>query len=114
MAENRTTTSLTFVESCGNVFADLGLDQANEFLAKAQIVARIDALITERGLTQVQAARLLGIDQPKISALLRGRLSGFSLERLIRFLNALDCDVNIHITAKPASQPRARLTVSVG
>ena len=88
--------------SSGNVFADLGIDQPEVHLAKASIAAQIARLIHERELTQAQAAELLGIDQPKISALVRGRLSGFTLDRLLRFLTELDCDVEI--TVRPAKR----------
>lgn len=88
--------------SSGNVFADLGLEQAEVHLVKASIAARIALLIRERGLTQAQAADLLHVDQPKISALVRGRLSGFTLDRLLRFLTDLDCDVEI--TVRPAKE----------
>jgi predicted XRE-type DNA-binding protein len=69
-------------ESSGNVFADLGLENPGELLAKAELVQRIADIIAERKLTQVRAAKLLGIDQPKVSALLRGKLDGFSTDRL--------------------------------
>ena len=75
-----------YTVSSGNVFADLGVPNPEEALAKAELAHKIIVLIRERGLTQVQAAKLLGIDQPKVSALIRGRLTGFSLERLMRFL----------------------------
>src|SRR5271163_346337 len=84
-------------ESSGNVFADLGLENPAELLAKAELVQRISDIIAERKLTQVRAAKLLGIDQPKVSALLRGKLGGFSTDRLFRFLNALGSDVEIVI-----------------
>jgi predicted XRE-type DNA-binding protein len=90
------------VESNGNVFADLGLKNPEELLAKAELVQRISDVIAERKLTQASAAKVLGIDQPKVSALLRGRLDGFSIERLFRFLNALGKDVEI--TVRPARQ----------
>jgi predicted XRE-type DNA-binding protein len=83
--------------SSGNVFADLGLKNPEELLAKAELVQRIADIITERKLTQGRAAKLLGIDQPKVSALLRGKLDGFSIDRLFRFLNALGRDVEIRI-----------------
>ena len=86
----------------GNVFADLELPNAREALAKAQIADRISAAVGARKLTQVQAAELLGIDQPKVSALLRGRLEGFSTDRLMRFLNALGHEVEIVI--RPVSR----------
>jgi predicted XRE-type DNA-binding protein len=73
--------------SSGNVFADLGLARPEERLAKAGLALEIERIIRKRGLTQAEAGKILGIDQPKVSALRRGRLGGFSVERLIRFLN---------------------------
>ncbi|WP_304511160.1 helix-turn-helix domain-containing protein [Aquisphaera insulae] len=91
-------------ESSGNVFADLGLKNPEELLAKAHLVQRIADIIAERKLTQIRAAKLLGIDQPKVSALLKGKLEGFSTDRLFRFLNALGSDVEIVI--RPAREDR--------
>ena len=88
-------------ESSGNVFADLGLKNPEELLAKAELVQRICDIIAERRLTQVKAAEVLGIDQPKISALMRGKLDGFSTDRLFRFPNALGSDVEIVIRPAP-------------
>ena len=88
---------VTIEESSGNVFADLGLKDPEELLAKAELVHRICDIIAERKLTQLRAAKLLGIDQPKISALMHGKLDGFSTDRLFRFLNALGSDVEIVI-----------------
>src|SRR5437764_3738608 len=73
----------------GNVFADLGFPNPDLALAKAELVQRIRDLIAERKLTQAQAAKLLRLDQPKVSALVRGRVAGYSMDRLFRFLNAL-------------------------
>ena len=87
-----------YTVSSGNVFADLGFEQPEEELAKAQLVGRIARLIEERGLTQ--AADMLGLDQPKVSALLRGRFGGYSLERLFRLPLALDSDVAIVVRPK--------------
>jgi predicted XRE-type DNA-binding protein len=86
--------------SSGNVFADLELPDADEALAKAGLVHRICAILSEQKLTQARAATLLGIDQPKVSALLRGKFDGFSTTRLFRFLNALGQDVEITIRPK--------------
>ena len=86
----------------GNVFADVGLAEPEEALLKAKIAHSIHTLIREKGLTQTEAARRLGVDQPKVSALVRGRLSGFSLSRLLRFVRALEYDVEIHL--KPAAR----------
>jgi predicted XRE-type DNA-binding protein len=80
-----------------NVFADLGLPNPDLALAKAELVQRIRDLIAKRKLTQVEAARLLGLDQPKVSALVRGRVAGYSIDRLFRFLNALGQHVEINI-----------------
>lgn len=89
----------------GNVFRDLGLPDADLLQAKADLVHQISLLIEERGLTQVQAADVLGVTQPKISALLHGRLDGFSMDRLVRFLNALDQDVKISVRPKAKAHP---------
>lgn len=85
--------------STGNVFADLGLPNSDELLIKAELVHQISESISARQLTQTEAAEILGVDQPKISALMRGKLSGFSTERLFRFLNALGNNVEIRIVA---------------
>ena len=86
--------------SSGNIFADLGMPNADEMLMKAELVRQINEIITQRKLNQIQAAEVLGIDQPKVSALMRGKLTGFSTERLFRFLNALGCDVQIVVKPK--------------
>ena len=98
--------------SSGNVFADLGLTEAPELMAKATLARQIASIIARRRLTQSQAARKLGTTQPKVSDLVAGKLAGFSIERLIRFLNALDCDVQIRVSPKPRSRKRARLRVA--
>ena len=90
----------TVIRGSGNVFRDLGLADADVLQAKADLVFKISAIIEERRLTQVEAAQVLGVTQPKISALLRGRLDGFSLERIMRFLAALDQKVEIKVRAK--------------
>jgi predicted XRE-type DNA-binding protein len=88
---------IEYTESSGNVFADLGVPNPEEALAKAKIAMKIEALIKKKKLTQTKAAKLLKITQPKISMLLRGYLTDFSLERLLRFLNDLGQDVYISI-----------------
>jgi predicted XRE-type DNA-binding protein len=100
------------VESSGNVFADLNLPKADDLLVKAELVAKIMQETERRRLTQSQAAALLGIDQPKISALKQGRLSGFSIERLLRFLLLLGRDIEITVKEKPKSRLVARLRVA--
>jgi predicted XRE-type DNA-binding protein len=79
------------------VFADLGLPNPDLALAKAQLVRRIRDLIADRKFTQAKAAELLGIDQPKVSALVRGRVEGYSLDRLFRFLNTLGQRVEVSV-----------------
>ena len=96
--------------STGNVFADLGLPDAGEHLIKAGLVARIDRIIRERKLTQTAAAELLGIDQPKVSAMLAGQFRGYSVERLMRFLVSLGHDVEIVV--KPKKRRTAELRVA--
>ena len=90
--------------SSGNVFADLNLPRADDLLTKAELAAKIIAEIQRRRLTQAQAAAILGVDQPKISALKQGKLSGFSIERLIRFLVLLGRDVEIIVKTRPRSR----------
>ena len=97
--------------SSGNVFADLGLPNPEEMLVKAELASKIGEIIETRNLTQMEAAEILGIDQPKVSALIRGRLTGFSTERLFRFLNALGSDVEISVKPKPESRKAAITTV---
>jgi predicted XRE-type DNA-binding protein len=98
--------------SSGNVFADLELPASDELAAKAALAAQIASIATHRHLTQQQTARLLGTTQPKISELFAGKLAGFSMERLIRFLNALDRDVCIVVSRKPRSRRRGALQVA--
>ena len=102
------------VEGSSNVFSDLGLPDADELLAKAQLASAISDIIDDRGLTQAEAADLLGTAQPKVSNLVRGRLEGFSLERLARFLNSLDRDVEIRVKPRPRNRDRSRIRVTVG
>lgn len=94
------------VRGTGNVFRDLGVISPEEALAKAELVSKIAEVIAVRGLTQAAAAGILGIDQPKVSALVRGRLSGFSTDRLLRFLTALGQDVDIVIRSRRGKSGR--------
>jgi predicted XRE-type DNA-binding protein len=96
----------------GNVFADLGFLDADERKTKAHLACQIAEIIRRRRLTQIQAAALLAIGQPKVSALMNAKLDGFSLERLLGFLTALDRDVEIVIRKKPRSRAAARLSVT--
>jgi predicted XRE-type DNA-binding protein len=94
------------------VFADLNLPHADDLLAKAELAAKIIAEIQRRRLTQSQAAAILGIDQPKVSALKQGKLSGFSIERLMRLLLALGRDIEITVRGRANSRLVARLRVA--
>ena len=100
-------------EGSGNVFADLGLPDAEELESKAQLAYRIAEIIRGRHLTQAEAANVLGATQPIVSNLMNGQLHGFSLERLVRFLNALDRDVEIVVKRRPRSRGRGRTKVRV-
>jgi len=97
--------------SSGNVFADLDLALPEELLAKARIAHLIVQIITKSHMTQQEAAKLLGLTQPKVSMIMNGRLEGFSLEKLIMAMTALDRDVEIRIRKKPKSREQAHLNV---
>jgi len=84
-----------FETGSGNVFKDIGVPNAKEHLVKAQLVFKIDRIMKDRGLKQVEAAGLFGVRQPDVSKMLRGEFRQFSVERLLRFLVALDQDVEI-------------------
>ncbi len=98
-------------ESSGNVFADLGLRNPQERLVRAELAHQICRVIAARGLTQAKAAKIMGLDQPKISALVRGRLRGFSAERLFRCLN--DLGQEVEITIRPVRQAGRRGDIHV-
>jgi predicted XRE-type DNA-binding protein len=99
-------------KSSGNVFADLGLPNPEERLAKAELAAQISSIIQHRHLTQEAAAEILGITQPRVSDLMRGRLEKFSVSALLQYLIALGRDVEIVVRKKPRSRDRAHLTVA--
>jgi predicted XRE-type DNA-binding protein len=88
----------TYETGSRNVFKDLGVPNADEHMVKAQLVFKIDSIMKERRLKQVEAAALFGVRQPDISMMLRGEFRQFSVERLLRFLVALDQDVEIVVT----------------
>lgn len=102
---------MKITKSSGNVFADLGLPAPDERLAKAKLAAEIARVIAARRLTQRAAAQLMGIDQPKVSHLLHGRLAGFSTDRLLTCLTALGRDVEI-VVRTPQRRRQGRLRVS--
>src|SRR3989338_4848504 len=91
----------------GNVFADIGVDYPERVLARAQIMFRISEIIKERDLTQKEASKLLGIPQSKVSCLMNGKLSNFSMDHLFELLNALDSDVEIIVKPKTKEEKSA-------
>lgn len=97
----------------GNVFKDLGLPNAEELLAKAELAHAIICAIKDRGLTQHQAAHITGTSQAKISNVARGNLDQFTIDRLIKMLLAFDHDVKIELSPKPRSRTHAVMTVAV-
>ena len=102
---------LTVHDSSGNVFEDMGMADADERLAKAELARVIRIAIRDRGLTQEQAAELLGVRQPDVSDLMRGKLGRFSRIRLERFLNALDMEIRIQVGPRPTGKDHAGITV---
>lgn len=100
--------------SSGNVFADLGLANPEEHLAKSTIAIVIGELIRERGLSQTEAGKILGLSQPNISNLVRGRLDKFTIDRLMRYMRKLDYDVTISFKPKPRNRGEATIQIKGG
>src|SRR5580658_9227858 len=109
--QRKTSPSKRVTEGSGNVFADLGLPNADQELLKAQLTLQIYRIIKQRGLTQTQAARALGIRQPHVSLLMRNRAGTFSVGRLIDFLTALGQDVEI--TVRPTRKEHGEMSVAL-
>lgn len=97
-------------KSSGNVFADLGLPRPEQELLKAKLALEIYRLIRERGLTQAEAGKILGIKQPHVSALMRNRAGSFSVERLMEFLAALGQEVRISV--RPARNGKGKVSLA--
>ena len=112
MAKRKSEGKESVMAGSGNVFADLGLPNAEERQTKVRLALAINQIIEERQLPQTEASHRLGINQPKISALSHYRLEGFSVERLLHFLNALDRDIEIVIRRKPHGRRPARIVVT--
>lgn len=102
---------ITITPSGGNVFADLGLPDAENLMARTNLALHIRHAIEARGLTQVQAAKILKIDQPKVSSIVNGRIDGYSTDRLLRYLTDLGCDVQISVSA-PSSEAAGHLVLA--
>lgn len=95
-----------------NVFADLGLPDAETHLVKAQLVGRMMDIMKARKLTQTETARIIGIAQPDVSNLVHGRFRGYSIDRLMSFLVALDQDIIITVQSKAKTRDTARVSVT--
>ncbi len=98
-------------KSSGNVFRDLNLANPEELLAKAELARQVFRILSNRGLTQAAAAEITGLKQPDVSKLMNGKFSGFSTDRLIELLTALDHDVEIIVRPKPARRELAQVRV---
>ena len=101
-----------FVVGSGNVFADLGVANPEEALAKAKLAHKINAILSKRNLSQSEAAQLIGVHQPRISDLVNGKISKFTLDNLVHMLNKLDWDVVISTKHKPKSRDHALTLVA--
>ena len=98
-------------EGSGNVYADLGYSNAEEMLVKAKLIRKISELVRSKGLTQVETAKILGLTQPKVSAVLRGQFRGISERKLIDCLTSLGKDVEIVVKDTPRRRAGGKLTV---
>ena len=97
-------------KSSGNVFADLGLPNADERKLKASIVIELHRLVKDRGLTQIKAAKLVGVSQPDLSNLLRGDFDDYSAERLMKMLTAIEQDIEIVMKPHAKAGEKGRIT----
>ncbi|MBI4401141.1 MAG: XRE family transcriptional regulator [Nitrospirae bacterium] len=111
MRRRKAIRGITIEEGSGNVYADIGARDADAMLMKAQLVAKIDELIKEKGLTQMEAGELLGLPQPKVSALLRGHFRGISERRLMNCLTRLGSDVQVVVKPAPRSRHHGKLSI---
>ena len=107
-----TTQKIDFENSSGNVFADLGLEDANELYTRAALGAQVVTILKEEGYTQAEASRLLGIKQPEVSALMCAKFHRFSQERLIGFLNKLNLKVTIQISRHQRGEPFQQVSIT--
>ena len=101
-----------FIQGTDNVFADLGVSNPEEALAKAELARKINAILTKRNLSQAEVACLLGVHQPRISDLVNGKISKFTLDNLVHMLNKLDWDVVITTKHKPKNRAQALTLVA--
>ena len=108
---SKNTRTIEIHEGSGNVYADLGYPDAEEMLVKAKLVRKISEIVRSKGLTQLETAKLLGLTQPKVSALLRGQFRGVSERKLIDCLTSLGRDVEIVVKDAPRRRAGGKLTV---
>jgi predicted XRE-type DNA-binding protein len=111
MSKRKVTERHEIHEGSGNVYRDLGFPDAEEMLVKAQLVHKISEIIRNKGLTQVEAAKILGLTQPKLSGILRGQFRGVSERKLIDCLTSLGRDVEIVVKDAPRRRAGGKLTV---
>lgn len=105
---------IKFLEGSENVFADIGVRDSEDSLIRAKLAKQIADVIGRRRLTQTEVARILQIDQPKVSKLVRGRILGFTSDRLLKYLTALGCDASIRVSRPRRSRIRGRVMVAAG
>jgi predicted XRE-type DNA-binding protein len=113
MKKQRVVRGIPVEAGSGNVYADLGYPDSESMLVKAQLAAKIAEIVQRRALTQTRTAEILGLTQPKVSALLKGQFRGISEHRLLECLTRLGRDVHIVIKPAPKSRSNGRLTLSV-
>jgi len=113
MKRQRVLRGIPVEEGSGNLYADLGYPDSESMLVKAQLVAKIAEIVQRRALTQTRTAEILGLTQPKVSALLKGQFRGISEHRLLECLTRLGRDVHIVIKPTPRSRSNGRMTLSV-
>ena len=111
MKKKRIVRGIPVEEGAGNVYADLGYSDSADMLIKARLVTEIAQIINQRGLTQGQAAEILGLTQPKVSKLLQGHFRGISERRLLDCLTRLGRDIRIVVKATPRNRDTGHLTV---
>ncbi len=112
MTDDARSLNIDITASSGNVFADLGFAEPGLELAKAKLAAAISQIIESRELTQADAGQIAGLDQPRISAIMRGRLGGFTIDRLFRTLNALGQDIEVTVRSSNGTRA-AHLTITI-
>jgi predicted XRE-type DNA-binding protein len=111
MSKRKSTARIEIHEGSGNVYRDLGMADADEMLVKAQLVSKIREIIDARSMTQVEASRIVGLPQPKLSGVLRGQFRGVSERKLIDCLTSLGRDVEIVVRDAPRRRTGGKLTV---